>query len=89
MLNRQQAVIFDTRDKQAFAQGHIAQAQHLPASLLEQKALSKYKDKPVILVCSNGTPATKLATQLKKKGLQQLYFLKGASPPGTRLICRW
>ena len=77
MLNRQQAVIFDTRDKQAFAQGHIAQAQHLPASLLEQKELSKYKDKPVILVCSTGTQATKLATKLKKKGFQQLYFLQG------------
>lgn len=77
MLNREQAVIFDTRDKQAFSQGHIAQAQHFPESLLEKKELGKYKDKPIILVCGTGTQATKLGTKLKKKGLQRLYFLQG------------
>jgi rhodanese-related sulfurtransferase len=77
MLNREQAVIFDTRDKPAFLQGHIAHAQHLPESSLEKKELSNYKDKPVILVCSTGTQATKLGTKLKKKGFQRLYFLQG------------
>ena len=77
MINREAAVIFDLRDKNAFSQGHIAGALHFPASMLENKNLSKYKDKPIILVSAAGTHSPKLSTQLKAQGLNNLYFLHG------------
>ena len=77
LINREHAVVFDTRAKDLFSQGHIAGAIHMPETTLTNKDLHKYKDKQIILVCSNGTHAPKLGSKLKQQGLTKLYFLQG------------
>jgi rhodanese-related sulfurtransferase len=77
MINRQSAVVFDIRDKNAFTQGHIAHSHNFSQSELSSKDLSKYQESPIILVCNTGTSAPKLGQTLKAKGLKQLYFLQG------------
>jgi len=77
MLNRESAVIFDLRDKNAFSQGHIAGALHIPESTLASKNLGKYKDKPIILISAGSTHPPKLSNKLKPHGLHKLYFLHG------------
>ena len=83
MLNHEHAVVFDTRDKNAFNQGHIAGALHIPESLLNSKDFGKYKDKPVVLVCSAGTQSPKLSSKLKQQGLTKLFFLQGGMSAWT------
>ncbi len=83
LINQDHAVIFDTREKNLFSQGHIAGALHMPETLLTNKDLSKYKEKPIILVCSNGTHSTKLSGKLKQKGATKLYFLQGGMSSWT------
>ena len=77
MINRQDAVVFDIRDKSLYQQGHIAGAQHLNIEQLETKNMSKYAEKPVIFVCGNGANAPKIGNQLKKLGLSNVFFLQG------------
>jgi rhodanese-related sulfurtransferase len=77
MVNRQDAVVFDIREKGLFNKGHIAGAQHLSTEQLETKNLSKYVEKPAIFVCGNGASAPKIGNQLKKLGLTKVFFLQG------------
>lgn len=79
LINKQDAVVVDIRDKESFAQGHIAQAINIPLTDLEakQKQLDKYKNKPIILVCTMGQSTTKAAAFLNKNGFTQVQALKG------------
>lgn len=77
LINRESAVVFDIRDKKLFSKGHIAHAQNFSSSELGNKDLTKYTEKPMIIVCSNGLNAPKLGTKLKQQGLTRLYFLQG------------
>lgn len=76
-INRENAIVFDIRDRSAFDKGHIAHARNFSSSELGNKDLSKYKDRPIILVCNTGITASKMGSKLKAKGLQQLFFLQG------------
>lgn len=76
-INREDAAVFDIRDRSAFDKGHIANARNLSQADLNNKDLSKYQERPVILVCNTGTTASKLGSKLKGKGLKQLFFLQG------------
>lgn len=77
LINKQDATVFDIRDKQAFNKGHIANSKHLLREDLKTKKMDKYKDKPIILVCYSGVSVQKLAPQLKKLGFTQAYFMQG------------
>jgi rhodanese-related sulfurtransferase len=77
LINRENAVIIDIRDKSAFNKGHIAQAINFSVDELNNKELKQYLETPVILVCTTGTTVLSLGTKLKEKGLTKLYFLQG------------
>ena len=79
LINRQQAVIFDTRDQSSFSNGHITKSVHVPIDELEAKfkKLQKYQDKPVIVTSANGQHLVKAVAALRKVGFKQLYALKG------------
>lgn len=77
MINRQDAVVFDIRDKTLYSKGHIAGAQHLSTEQLDTKDMSKYVEKLAIFVCGNGASAPKIGNQLKKLGLTKVFFLQG------------
>ncbi len=79
MMNRQQAVIVDTRDRNAFKAGHIINAVHVNVSEVnsDHAQLAKHKDNPIIIVCANGTQAPNLAAKLHKQGFSKAYYLQG------------
>lgn len=70
------AAIFDLREPKAYGQGHIPNARNLRA--VDVPAAPKMKSgKPVLLVCDNGSASGRLAQDLRKKGSEQVFSLKG------------
>ncbi|MDE0129988.1 MAG: rhodanese-like domain-containing protein [Gammaproteobacteria bacterium] len=70
------AAIFDLREPQAFGQGHIPNARNIRA--VDVPAAPKFKSgKTVLLVCDNGSASGRLAQELRKKGSEQVFCLKG------------
>jgi rhodanese-related sulfurtransferase len=67
LVNRESGVVVDTRADKDFKAGHIIDAQHLPNEKVNNNdfaSLEKHKDKPIIVVCSAGISASKVANQL-------------------------
>ena len=79
LVNNENAVIVDVRDKGEFDSGHIVDSINIPFSSLETRAdeLNKYKDKPLVLTCKMGQHAGSAGTLLKKKGFENVSRLKG------------
>lgn len=78
-MNDDDALVIDMRSEKEFAAGHLLSSQHIAANQLtvEHKSLKNVKDTPVIVVCDYGVKATKLANQLRKDGISQVYSLAG------------
>lgn len=79
LMNRQEGVVFDTRNKDEFRQGHITDAVHVPLSEIQGGRLThleKYKNTPIIVVCKTGQTAGDSATRLLKAGFTQVNVLK-------------
>lgn len=90
-MNHQEAVVIDIRNAQSFGEGHIVGAHNLPADQLDKKiaTLQKFKGKPLIIVCSLGKEATKVAVTLKKQGFQAIVLhggLQGWRAAGLPII---
>jgi rhodanese-related sulfurtransferase len=70
LINHDDAVIIDLRSSTLFADGHITGAESVPFTDLNQKMkkLDKFKSKPVVLVCLNGSEAPRAALTLKSNG---------------------
>jgi len=78
MINQQKAQFIDVREKDEFEKEHIADAVNMPVSTLDDAAAKqKDKAKPVIVVCASGQRARAAVKQLKAKGFEELYVLKG------------
>ena len=56
MMNREDALVIDVRDADAYAKGHILGAKSIPLVELGRRAadLQKHKAKAVIVSCQNG-----------------------------------
>lgn len=81
LINHDNAVVVDIRSKDAYKNGHLIDAISLPISENKElgKRLTKYKNKPIIVVCNNGLESQKIAAHLLKEGYNA-YSLSG----GTR-----
>lgn len=79
LVNRENAIIVDIRDANAYAQGHIADSVNIAKAELDKdtKKLNKYQGKPVIVVCAQGISSVACANQLKKQGVGPVYSLAG------------
>ncbi|MGC3964273.1 MAG: rhodanese-like domain-containing protein [Rhodocyclaceae bacterium] len=79
LINRKDAVIVDVRDQKEFASGHLANARHIPSAELEARAgeLAKFKNRPIVIVCQNGTRASYAASKLRKAGFEHTVTLDG------------
>ena len=79
MVNRQNALVVDLRDKKEFDQGHLVGSLNVPYSALETRVeeLAKYKDRPVVLICRMGQHAGSAGTVLRKKGFENISRLTG------------
>lgn len=79
LMNKEQALVVDLRDNNAFQQGHIIGAKNIPQSRLAQelKELEKYKTKPIILTCDMGRLSPSSGVLLRKQGFEKVYMLIG------------
>lgn len=80
LVNRESGVVVDTRSDKDFKAGHIIDAIHLNAEKVKENnftSLEKYKDAPIIVVCTAGISASKVASQMAKAGFTRVNLLKG------------
>ncbi len=77
MMNNQEAVVIDIRDKDSFKNGHIIDAINACADDFNQPKMEKYKNKPIILVCNRGIQANTVAAKIRTQGFQPLVLSGG------------
>ena len=79
LINKEDAVVVDLRQRDDFRKGHIAGSVNvLPAEIKANNLgeLEKHKDKPIIVVDGSGMKAQDPATTLNKAGFERVYVLK-------------
>jgi rhodanese-related sulfurtransferase len=79
LINRNNAAVLDVRDEAEFANGHIADAIHIPVADLESRIaeLKKYKTKPLLVNCQRGARSVKACEILRKAEFTQVHNLHG------------
>ena len=78
LINSDAAVV-DLRSADAFSRGHIVNARNVPFDEFEgrMETLSKYKTKPLVVVCDAGITSNRAVDMLAKAGFESAYSLKG------------
>jgi len=71
LINHQDALVIDLRSKEAYTEGHIPSAIHIPMANAIQKipSLEKVGKRPIVLVCTLGQDASKVCKTLLSQGL--------------------
>ncbi|MDN3522903.1 rhodanese-like domain-containing protein [Halomonas ramblicola] len=79
LINREDAVVVDTREAGDFKAGHIAGARNIPQSRIDERLgeLEKVKDKPIIVVCKHGQSSGATVAKLAKAGYPRVLKLRG------------
>ena len=84
LVNREDAIIIDLRDKAEFEAGHIVDAINLPFNQWQTQYNSdkdglfqQYKDKPLVFVCKLGQQSTFAAKRLQRESGPTVYRLSG------------
>lgn len=70
LINKEDAVVLDIRDKADFGSGHLANAINIPFANLAARMneLSAHQSKPIILVCKTGQTVSMAGKMLREKG---------------------
>ncbi|EOZ4596107.1 rhodanese-like domain-containing protein [Morganella morganii] len=79
LINKEEAIVVDTRTRDDFRRGHIIDAVNLTPSEIKDNNLGeveKHKNRPVILVSANGMELVKPAESLLKAGFERVFVLK-------------
>jgi rhodanese-related sulfurtransferase len=80
LMNKDDAIVLDTRPVKEFKAGHILGARQIkPEEVREKnfKKLENSKDKPIIVVCAMGNQARGTANAMLKDGFANVNVLKG------------
>lgn len=79
LVNNENALVVDVRDKAEFDQGHIVDAINIPFANIESRAdeLNKHKDRPIVIACKMGQHSGAAGTALRKKGFENVSRLRG------------
>ncbi|MFK4751506.1 MULTISPECIES: rhodanese-like domain-containing protein [Oceanospirillaceae] len=79
LINREDAIVVDIRDKKEFSGGHLANARNIPFAELAKRMneLNAHKDHPIVLVCKTGTTVSVAAKMLKEKGFNTVRLAGG------------
>ena len=78
-LINQNSLIFDVGNPDRYAKKHLLGAVSKKLEGVTEAALKKSnkKNKPVLLVCDNGSASKKLSLKLRSKGLDNVFYIKG------------
>ena len=79
LINGEEAVIVDVREKKEFSEGYITGAMHIPFGSLKNRVseLEKYREKQVILVDKMGQHSGAAGKILKAEGFDNVCRLQG------------
>ena len=79
LVNRENAVVLDLRERKDFEAGHIVGSVNVPYAALESKLadLEKYREQPLVIACRMGQHAGAAGTMLRKKGFTNVSRLTG------------
>lgn len=79
LVNRQNGVILDIRDKKTFDAGHIVDAINIPSAKLGERVteLEKFRDKPLVVVCQLGQQSGDAVKLLEEKGFSSVSRMHG------------
>ena len=80
LVNREDGLVLDTRTEKEFKASRILDAKYFSSEKIAKNdfaSLEKSKDKPIIVVCTAGISASKVANQLLKAGFSKVNLLKG------------
>lgn len=75
LINKQNAIVVDTRNSDEYKKGHIVNAKNIPLSQIEKGQLAgieNHKETPIILVCESGARSSSAAGKLVKAGFTQV-----------------
>jgi rhodanese-related sulfurtransferase len=86
LINRRDALVLDVRSGDDYARGHILHARSMPSAQLAGRfdELQKFKSRPIILACQNGTAAGGSCAELRKAGFTEVYRLTGGVSAWTQ-----
>ena len=79
LVNRENALVIDVRDRKEFQAGHIVGAVNVPFAGLDARLdeLKKHQSRPVVVACKVGQHAGAAGTQLRKAGFENVTRLTG------------
>ncbi len=79
LINKDEAVVVDIRDRKDFGEGRITGSLNIPLSGIKGRAneLSKHKDKQIIVVDKMGQHAAMAVKQLNAEGFSNVVRLNG------------
>ena len=78
LINREKAVLIDVSEPGDFAASHAGGARNVPLARLETASdLPKNKALPLVVVCANGSRASRGVAILKKRGYERAQALAG------------
>ncbi|MGH8581536.1 MAG: rhodanese-like domain-containing protein [Gammaproteobacteria bacterium] len=79
LMNREEAVVIDVRDKSAYKKGHIAGALSIPLAEAKQRIaeIDIDRKRPIVLYCHSGNTSVGAVGDLVKAGFENIYRLKG------------
>ncbi len=79
LINQEDGVILDIRDKKLFDKGHIVNAVNIPLVKLDERIteLEKNKNNPLIVVCQMGHQSGEAVKKLEAKGYSQVSRMTG------------
>jgi rhodanese-related sulfurtransferase len=86
LMNQGGVLVLDIRDEKEYAAGHLPKARHIPAGELAARVaeIAKFKAKPVIVTCKNGTRGGAACRLLKQQGFTTVYQLRGGLAAWTQ-----
>ncbi|WP_250654946.1 rhodanese-like domain-containing protein [Alkalimarinus coralli] len=79
LLNKDEAVIVDIREKKEFSEGRIKGSLHIPFASLKDRTseLEKYKDKQLVIVDKAGQHSGMAGKTLKAAGFENICRMTG------------
>lgn len=79
MINKDDALVLDIRDKKDFGKGHVVNAENIPFANLAGRLseLEPHKSRPVVLICKTGTTVGVASKMLKEKGFNAIRMTGG------------
>lgn len=72
MMNNENAIVVDIRDKETFKSGHIIEAINVSPDEFDKPKMTQLKNKNIILVCARGQQSPAAAETLRAQGFQPL-----------------